>query len=80
MLWLANELAFLNTRAYLKDGLIGTDLHVKSTDMDQYLSMDSCQQHLCKITDLYSQALRRGQICSEERHIQKWTRELKNIY
>ena len=28
----AEEVIFLDTRVYLKDGLIGTDLHVKPTD------------------------------------------------
>ena len=35
--WSAEEVTFLDTRVYLRDGLIGTDLHVKPMDTHQYL-------------------------------------------
>ena len=75
--WSEEEVTFLDTRVYLEDGQIGTALHVKLTDTYQYLRMDSCHTHLCKISIPYSQALRLRRICSEDQHLQKWTRELK---
>ena len=71
------EVTFLNTRVYLEHSQIGTDLHVKPTDTHQYLRMDSCHPHHCKISIPYSQVLRLWRICSEEQHLQKWTPELK---
>ena len=75
--WSAEEVTFLDTRVYLEDGQIGTDLHVKPTDTHQYLRMDSCHPHHCKTSIPYSQALRLRRICSKDQHLQKWTRELK---
>ena len=46
-------------------------------DTHQYLRMDSCHPHHCKISIPYSQALRLRWISSEESHLQKWTNELK---
>ena len=48
-LWLADEVTFLNMTVCLRDGLIGTNLHGKSTHSYQYLRMDSCHPHHCKI-------------------------------
>ena len=72
--WSAEEVTFLDTRVYMRDGLVGTDLHVKPTDTHQYLRMDSCHPHHCKTSIPYSQALRLRRICSEEEHLLKWTR------
>ena len=73
--WSANKVAFLNTRFYLRDGLMGTDLHVKPRDTHQYLQMDSCHPHHCKISIPYSQALYLRLTCLKESQLQKWTRE-----
>ena len=35
--WSAEEVTFLDTRVYLRDGQIGTDGKVKPTDTHQYL-------------------------------------------
>ena len=59
------------------DDQIGTDLHVKPTDTHQYLRMDSFHPQHCKSSISYSQALRFRLICSENEHLQNWTRELK---
>ena len=74
--WSAKEVTFLNMRVCLRDGLIGTDLHVKPTDTHQYLRMDSCHPHHCKTSIPYCLALLLHRICSEEEHLSKWTREL----
>ena len=57
--WSAKEVTFLNTRVYMyiRDGLIGTDLHVKPTDTHQYLRIHNCHPHHCKTSIPYSQAL-----------------------
>ena len=57
-LWLAEEVTFLNTKVYLRDGQIGSDLHVKHTDIHQYLRMDSCHPQHCKSSIPYSEVLR----------------------
>ena len=75
--WSAEEVTFLDTRVYMRGGLVGTDLHVKPTDTHQYLRMDSCHLYHSKTSIPYSQALHLRRICSEEEHLLKWTRELK---
>ena len=57
-LWSAEEVTFLDTRVCLRDGQIGTDLHVKPTDTHQYLRVDSCHPQHCKSLIPYNQALR----------------------
>ena len=74
--WSAEEVTFLDTRVYLRDGQIGTDLHVKPSDTHHYLQMDSCHPHHCKSSIPYSQVLHLRRIYSEEGHLQKWTDEL----
>ena len=56
-LWSAEQVTFFDTRVYLTDGKIGTDLHVKPMDTHQYLHMDSCHPQHCKSSIPYSQAL-----------------------
>ena len=46
--WSTEEVVFLDTRVYLKDGRIETDLHTKPTDKHQYLPIDSCHPIYCK--------------------------------
>ena len=38
--WSGEQLTFLDTRVYLKNGWIKTDIHVKRTDRHRYLWMD----------------------------------------
>ena len=76
-LWSAEEVTLLDTRVYLRDSQIGTDLHVKPPDTHQYLRMDSCDPQHCKSSIPYSQALHLQWNCSEDEHLQKWTHELK---
>ena len=75
--WSAKGVTFLKTRVYLRDGLIGNDLHIKPTDIHQHLQMDICNARHCKTSIPYSQALRLHQTCSEEEYLLNCTRELK---
>ena len=69
--WSAEEVIFLDTRVYLREGRIETDLHVKPMDTHQFLRMNSCHPQHCKTAIPYSQALRLGRICSEEENLLK---------
>ena len=76
--WSAEKVTFLDTTVYLREnGLIGTDLYVKRTYKHQYLRMDSCHRKNCNASIPFSQALRLGRICSEDRIYIQRTRELK---
>ena len=80
--WSADEVTIYDMWVCLRNGLIGTgligtDLRVKPTDTRQYLQMDSCHAHHCKISIPYSQALRLRRIYLEQSQLQKWTGELK---
>ena len=55
--WSAEEVTFLDTRVYKKDGRIETDLHVKPTERHKFLCMDSCHLKHCKTAIPYSQVL-----------------------
>ena len=66
-------------RVYLRDGLIGTDLHIKPTNTHQHLRMNSCHPDHCKASIPYSQALRLFRICSEEEHLPSGSENL-SIY
>jgi len=70
------EAIFLDTRVYLKDGHIQTDLYTKPTDTHQYLDTRSCHPRHCKTAIPYSQALRLRRICSEEMNFKKRLKEL----
>ena len=78
--WSAEQVTFLDTTIYLKDGQIGTDLYTKPTGKHQYLRMDSCHPFNCKASIPYSQALRLRQICLEEENFHKRTREMKKYF
>ena len=53
--WSTEGVTFLDTRVYLKDGQIGTDLHVKPMNKHQFLHMDSCHPKHYKTAIPYSQ-------------------------
>ena len=48
--WLASEVTFLDVKVCLRNGLIGTNVHVKPLNTHQYLQIDSCHPHHCKIS------------------------------
>ena len=52
--WSAEQVMFLDTTVYLKDGQIGTDLYTKPTDKHQYLHVDSCHPFHCKASIPYT--------------------------
>ena len=76
--WSSEEIIFLDTRVYVKNGQLKTDLHVKPTDMHQYLHADSCHPRHCKTAIHVSQTLRLRRICSEQDNLQKQCQELKH--
>ena len=75
--WSAKEVTFLDTRIYLKEDQIGTDLNVKPTNRQQFLHMDSCHPYHCKTAITYSQVLHLWWICSENEDFTK-SRNFKN--
>ena len=75
--WSTEEVVFLDTRVYLKNQHIETDLYVKPTDNHQYLHMNSCHPRHCKSAIPFRQALRLRRICSEKENLQRRTEELE---
>ena len=75
--WSTEEVVFLDTRVYLKNQQIETDLYVKPTDTHQYLHMNSCHPRHCKTAIPFGQALRLRRICSEKENLHRRTEELK---
>ena len=62
--WSKTLVNFLDVTVSVTEGVIETDLYVKSTDSQQYLLSSSCHPCYCKKDIPYSQALRRNRICS----------------
>ena len=75
--WSTKEVVFLDTRVYLRNSLVETDLHIKPTDTHQYLRTDSCHPRHCKTAIPYGQALRLRRICSEQDNLRRRCDELK---
>ena len=75
--WSAEETIFLDTRIYLKEYHIETNLYVKPIATHQYLHINSCHPKHCKTAIPYGQALRLREIFSEEENLQKRAEELK---
>ena len=75
--WSTEEVSFLDTRVYLKNGKVETDLHTKPTDKHQYLHTKSCHPSHCKTAIPFSQALRLRRICSEQNNLIIRSKELK---
>ena len=71
------ETIFLDTRVYIKNQRIKSDLYVKPTDKHTYLERNSCHPKHCKTFIPYSQAIRLRRICSQEKDYMKRTEELK---
>ena len=59
-----DKLAFLDLNVSLKNGVISTDLHTKTTDCHQYLHFSSSHPYHIKTSIIYSQTLRLSKICS----------------
>ena len=61
--WSKPSINFLDVIVSLVEGVIKTDLYVKSTDSHQYLQSSSCHRCHCRKGIPYSQALRLNRIC-----------------
>ena len=68
----------MDTRVYVKNGRLKTDLHVKPSDTHQYLQADSCHPRHCKTAIPFVQTLHLHRICFEQDNLQKWCQELKH--
>ena len=68
---------FLDATVSIAEGVIETDLSVKSTDSHQYLLSSSCHPFYCKKGIPYSQALRLNRICSNNEFFGKICNDLE---
>ena len=59
------EFNYLGQHAFLKEGNLITDLHIKQTDSHQDLELLSCHSYHCTKSIRYSQELSMNRICSE---------------
>ena len=75
--WSGQEVTFLDTRVYIKNGRVESDLHVKPTSKHEYLHTKSCHRKHCKTAIPYSQALRNKRICSERENLSLRKYQLK---
>ena len=55
--WSLTEVSFLDTKVFVGDGKVLTDLHIKPTDTHQYLERKSCHPEHQKIPIPYGQSL-----------------------
>ena len=70
------EVTYLDTRTYIEDSRLETDLYIKTRDKHQYLHIGSCHQKHTKSAIPYGQALRLQRICFEETNFDKHTEAL----
>ena len=75
-----DKLAFLDLNVSLKNGVISTDLHTKTTDCHQYLHFSSSHPDHIKISIIYSQTLRLSKICSYERDFDTHALNMKSWF
>ena len=71
------SVSFLDISVSLRNGVLHTDLHTKSTDSHAYLRRDSCHPAHVKKNLPYSQFLRLRRLCSDEAQFQKRCDELE---
>ena len=70
----AENIPFLDLKLGLKDGKVTTDLHVKRTDLHQYLHFSSAHPNHTKRSVVFSQTLRISRLCSNESDFE-WNKE-----
>ena len=70
------EAVHLDTRVYVTEHRLETDLHTKPTDKHQYLHTESCHPPHTKSAIPYGQALRLRRICSEGSNLDKRLQDL----
>ena len=72
------RVAILDLNVSLENGSVTTDLHTKSTDCHQYLHYSSSHPDHIKISIMYSQTLRLGNICTYEEDFDKHALNMKS--
>ena len=77
--WSSEEIIFLETPVYVKNGRLETDLYVKPMGTHQYLQANSCHPRHCKTAIPFGQTLRLRRICSEQDSLQNGARNLNTI-
>ena len=77
--WSKTSINPLDVIVSLAEGVIKTDLYVKSTDSHQYLQPSSRHPFHCKNGIPYSQALRLNRICSETNSFDKRCNDLERF-
>ena len=73
------DIPFLDTKIYIKNKRLETDLYRKETDRNQYLLPSSCHPVQTTRNVPYSLSLRVVRICSEKEKREKRFSELKNL-
>ena len=71
------EINFLDVNIRLRNGQIGTDLHIKPTETHQFVDSISCHTYHCKKSITYSQAVRYNKICFENKKFDEWWYDLE---
>ena len=69
--WSKTSINFLDETVSIAEGVIETDLYVKSTDSHQYLLSSSCHPFYCENGIPYSQVLRLNRISSNNEFFEK---------
>ena len=77
--WSKNSVNFLHVTVSLIEGVIETDLCIKSAGSNQYLLTNSCHPFHCKKSIPYSQAPRLSCICSETNSFDKRCKDLERF-
>ena len=75
--WSKEDINFLDVNVRLKNRQLETDLHIKPTDIHQFLHSTSCHLYHCKKSIPYSQALRYNRICSDNKKLDQRCNDLE---
>ena len=74
------SIPFLDLKVSLSNGDLSTDLHIKSTDRQQFLHYISSHPDHTKRSIIYSQALRISRICSNKSDFLKHLESMKSWF
>ena len=69
--WSKTSITFLDVTLSIAKRVIRTDLNVKPTDSHQFVLSSSCHPFYCKNVTPYSQTLKLGRICSNNKFFDK---------
>ena len=76
-----NNVSYLDVNVIKnKDNTLSTDIHIKPTDVHQYLEYNSCHPNKCKDGIPYSQAKRYRRIISDDEKFKESLSELKKYF